>query len=108
MSHQVAQIEAPAAVPRPYLEIRQDGSAPQRRAVPAAVAAQGAAAVIGRAAGCDIVLNHPSVSRKHAELARLPGGAGWRIRDLQSRNGTRVNDAPVSEQVLRPGDLVQI
>jgi serine phosphatase RsbU (regulator of sigma subunit) len=106
MAQSAAQVEAPVAVARPYLEVRQEGAAPQRRAVPAA-RADGRGAVIGRAAGCDVVLNHPSVSRRHAELERLPGG-GWRIRDLQSRNGTRVNDAPVAEQVLRPGDLVQI
>ena len=101
MSQSLAQAEPPATVQRPFLEIRQDGGAPQRRAV------AGARAVIGRGAACEVVLNHPSVSRRHAELERLPAGA-WRIRDLRSRNGTRVNEVPVNEQVLRPGDVVQI
>lgn len=103
MSQRIAQIESPATVARPYLEIRQEGAASQRRAVsPSATTA-----VIGRGAGCDVVLNHPSVSRRHAELGRLPGGM-WCIRDLQSRNGTRVNDVPVSEQTLVPGDVIHI
>lgn len=103
MSQRIAQIEAPATVSKPYLEIRQEGAPPQRRAV----SPSAATAVIGRGAGCDVVLNHPSVSRRHAELGRLPGGL-WRIRDLQSRNGTRVNDVTVSEQTLQPGDVIHI
>src|SRR5438874_1128519 len=97
MSQPIAQIKAPATVPKPYLEIGQEGSPLLKRALPP----EAQVAVVGRGAGCDVVLNHPSVSRRHAELARLPGVA-WRIRDLQSRNGTRVNDVPVTEQVLHP------
>ena len=103
MSQPLAQLEPPPAVPKPYLEVRQEGAPPQRRPL----AAGAATAVIGRGASCDVVLNHPSVSRRHAELGRLPSG-GWRVRDLQSRNGTRVNDLPVTEQPLHPGDLIQI
>jgi serine phosphatase RsbU (regulator of sigma subunit) len=103
MAQTLSPIQPPAAVPRPYLEVRQDGAAPQRKAVSPAPGTS----VIGRSAACDVVLNHPSVSRKHAELDRLPGG-GWRVRDLGSRNGTRVNELPVTEQVLRPGDVLQI
>ena len=62
---------------------------------------------IGRTEGNDLVLNHPSVSRRHAELERTPDGR-WLVRDLRSRNGTRVNGEVVNEQALRPGDLVQI
>ena len=103
MAQSLAPIQPAAAVPRPYLEIRQDGATPQRKAV----SATPGTIVIGRSAGCDVVLNHASVSRRHAELDRLPAG-GWRIRDLRSRNGTRVNEMPVAEHVLQAGDLVQI
>ena len=103
MAQSLAPIQPPATVPRPYLEIRQDGAAPMKKPV----SATPGTLVIGRAAGCDVVLNHPSVSRRHAELDRLPGG-GWRVRDLKSRNGTRVNDMPVAEQTLHAGDLLQI
>ena len=103
MSQSLAPSYAPATVPKPYLEIRQEGAMPTRRPV----SPDAGTSVIGRSAGCDVVLNHPSVSRRHAELERL-GGGGWRVRDLKSRNGTRVNDQPVAEQTLYPGDLVQI
>src|SRR5687768_16134850 len=46
--------------------------------------------VIGRGEECDISINHPSVSRVHAEL--IPFGDGrYEVRDLQSANGLRVN-----------------
>lgn len=46
--------------------------------------------VLGREADCDIVLDAPQISRHHAELTFT--GAGWRVRDLGSANGTFVND----------------
>ena len=104
MSQPAAQIEPSTAVPKPYLEVRQEGAAPFKRAV------SSAKAVVGRGAGCDVVLNHPSVSRRHAEFERTPAGT-WTVRDLGSRNGTRVNGAPVPEQasqLLHPGDVLQI
>ena len=105
-------LDAAQAIPPPYLEIRQDGAAPVRRAlvVPQAGPDNSVTSifVVGRAAGCDVPLNHPSVSRRHAELIR-DGLGRWLVRDLRSRNGTLVNDAAVvGEQALRPGDVVQI
>jgi pSer/pThr/pTyr-binding forkhead associated (FHA) protein len=51
------------------------------------------------------VVPEPSVSRQHAELRRA--GGAWLLRDLGSRNGTRVNGMRVSEEVeVRPGDRV--
>jgi len=109
---------APGAVPpppppppaegvrRPYLEIRQAGAAPARRGL--APPADNAVLVIGRSAACDVPLNHPSVSRRHAELARDAQGR-WLVRDLRSRNGTLVNEQLVTgEHVLHPGDVMQI
>ena len=46
--------------------------------------------LIGRAPDCAIVLAHDSVSRRHARLARDPGGA-WTIEDLGSKNGLRID-----------------
>ena len=43
--------------------------------------------VIGRAAECDVVLEHPELSRKHA-IVRL--GPPLTVQDLGSKNGTRV------------------
>lgn len=44
---------------------------------------------IGRGADNDIVINEPSISRRHAELIAEPGGR-YRLRDLGSSNGTHV------------------
>lgn len=44
---------------------------------------------VGRRPGSELVILHGSVSRDHAELAR--GGGGWAVRDLGSRNGTRLD-----------------
>jgi hypothetical protein len=64
-------------------------------------------AVIGRAPSCDCQLADPSVSRRHAALRR--DGERWLLRDLGSRNGTRVNGARVVEEVeVRPGDQVSL
>lgn len=43
---------------------------------------------IGRGADSELRIDHPSVSRAHAELAGAPDG--WRLRDLASKNGTFV------------------
>ena len=53
-----------------------------------------------------IVLRDPNVSRRHAELAYT--GTAWRITDLNSTNGTLVNDVDVDQCFLRDGDLVTL
>jgi serine phosphatase RsbU (regulator of sigma subunit) len=54
-----------------------------------------------------LVLDHHTVSRRHAEMVCDPFGRWW-IRDLGSTNGTLVNDEPVYERVLNPGDRIAI
>lgn len=44
---------------------------------------------IGRGADNDIIIDEPSISRRHAELIAEPGGP-YRLRDLGSSNGTHV------------------
>jgi hypothetical protein len=59
---------------------------------------------IGRNPMCDLRINNPSISRKHAEL-RLDAGTGrYAIYDLNSSNGTYVNGKRESSAVLSPGD----
>lgn len=62
--------------------------------------------VIGRVAGCDVVLNDTKASRRHARLIVEAGVV--EIEDLGSSNGTLLNGKPVTRRVLRPGDEVQI
>jgi FHA domain/Domain of unknown function (DUF1707) len=60
---------------------------------------------LGRSRDCDCVLAEPSVSRRHAELRRA--GEHWLLRDLGSRNGTRVNGVRLLDEAeVCPGDRV--
>lgn len=55
--------------------------------------------VLGRAADCDLVLAHESVSRHHARLARDADGA-WILEDLGSKNGLRIDGLATRRAVL--------
>jgi hypothetical protein len=62
--------------------------------------------VVGRQSSCDIVLNGPYVSRRHARLVFRDGN--WIIQDLTSTNGTEVNGVTVGRLKLCPGDELAI
>lgn len=62
---------------------------------------------IGRAPGNDLVLPHPSVSGRHAQVAKQPDGS-FQIRDLGSTNGTYLNGTRISTAVAGAGDRVTI
>jgi transcriptional regulator with GAF, ATPase, and Fis domain len=59
---------------------------------------------IGREASNEIAITDPSVSRKHCLVSWQDGR--FRVRDLDSRNGTLVNGAGVEEQWLQHGDEI--
>ena len=61
---------------------------------------------IGRDAESDIRLNDLSVSRSHARLVRV--FKDFYVEDLQSTNGTFLNDRQVSKHMLKLGDLLRI
>ncbi|HKB81383.1 MAG TPA: adenylate/guanylate cyclase domain-containing protein [Thermoanaerobaculia bacterium] len=61
---------------------------------------------IGRTEGNDVVLNHPSVSRKHARFEAR--NETWWIIDLKSTNGVKVNGNLVTESQINPGDKISI
>jgi serine phosphatase RsbU (regulator of sigma subunit) len=63
--------------------------------------------VVGRADDADVPLDSGKVSRQHAEVVKDPFDRWW-VRDLGSRNGTRVNGVRVSESILQPGDVLEI
>ena len=62
--------------------------------------------LVGRHDGCDVMVGHPSVSRRHARLTFRDGH--WVLRDLDSTNGTRVNGRRVVRCRLEPGDRLSL
>lgn len=61
---------------------------------------------VGRTEGNDLVLNHPSVSRKHARFE--PRDDRWWIVDLKSTNGVKINGNLITEAQVNPGDKILI
>jgi hypothetical protein len=59
--------------------------------------------IVGRSRRCDVVLDHPTVSRRHLELR--PAGEGqWLALDVGSLNGTWRHNRRVGRTVVVPGD----
>ena len=62
---------------------------------------------VGRDAECcDVVFEHPTVSRCHAQLHHRDGA--WVLQDLDSTNGTTINGKRVARCRLAPGDRVML
>ena len=61
---------------------------------------------LGRDPASDIPLSDPSVSRSHARLTRV--FQDYYLEDLESTNGTLLNDRVVTKHLLRDGDRVRI
>ena len=59
---------------------------------------------VGRALDNSLILEAPGVSRHHAQLRRRYGR--YILYDLGSAGGTTINDYPVQECVLQPGDVI--
>ena len=69
--------------------------------------AAGVTAVIGRGRRATICLEHDSkVSRQHAQLEIT--STGIRVLDLQSRNGTWINEESQTTAFLREGDKLRL
>jgi hypothetical protein len=66
----------------------------------------GARILLGRSRECDIQLDDPNTSRRHAEVRRE--GDAWVVADLGSTNGIKVNGSRVAEAELHPGDEVTL
>ena len=60
--------------------------------------------IIGRSPEADIQLEDRWVSRQHCKVDVQEGVVV--VRDLESRHGTLVNDKPVTESKLFPGDTL--
>ena len=90
----------PADTPPPaYLATRGGGGWQDLYRLDAA-----AVTTVGRSADCRVVLPDERASRTHAEV--FARGGAWRVRDLNSRNGTAVDGDPLpagGERVLEEG-----
>ncbi len=62
--------------------------------------------LVGRHPSCQLVIDDPSVSRRHAQVY-LHNGEMW-LRDLGSRNGTFVDGRQLEAKRLTDGTLLQI
>jgi hypothetical protein len=82
----------------PVLEVVRGAHAGARRALPPPEAQ----VVIGRGDEADWVIVDPDLSRAHAEIRR--GWDGVTVVDLDSKNGTRVDGAPVGRAPVALGD----
>jgi two-component system, cell cycle response regulator len=61
---------------------------------------------IGRGEACDLRINHSSVSRCHARVKPTP--SGYHVVDLESTNGTFLNNVLVTEAPLKDGDYLRV
>ena len=62
--------------------------------------------LVGRRESCDIVLRFSNVSAHHCQLTVTAGY--WQVRDLNSRNGIKVNGVRVTDKRLDPGDILSV
>jgi transcriptional regulator with GAF, ATPase, and Fis domain len=65
-----------------------------------------AAVTLGRAGDVDIRIEDRSLSSHHCRFDPVPGG--WKVVDLDSRNGTFVNDVLVAQKRLEDGDRLRV
>ncbi len=62
---------------------------------------------VGRSGDCDLVLTEPRASSEHLQIAWQPE-EGYRLVDLESRNGTLVNERLADDQLLQHLDRIRI
>jgi FHA domain-containing protein len=67
---------------------------------------EGSIAVVGRDPSCDLVLNDPKSSRRHAVVESGPDGLV--IRDTGSANGISVNGKKTERSALTTGDVFRV
>jgi pSer/pThr/pTyr-binding forkhead associated (FHA) protein len=88
-------------LPQPGLIIVPAGG-PSRR-----VPLRQARSLLGRSSACDVVIDHPLVSRQHAEIV-AQGPGQFYIRDLGSRNGLFWQGQRIDGKVLQAGEPLSI
>jgi DNA-binding NtrC family response regulator len=86
----VVRVERGKSAPR---ELRVDGGAP-------------APLLVGKSPVCALQIDDPEVSRRH--LAVELTESGLLVRDLESKNGTRVEGVRITEAVLDGGERIEL
>lgn len=61
---------------------------------------------IGRSDKNRLVLKSDRISREHCKIHFSSGK--WKVTDLESYNGTRINDKKIDEAVINDGDIIQL
>lgn len=95
MTTPVEEVERPALVWQ-----RPDGEAGEYNVWPERPV------TIGRDATNTIAIDSPFVSKAHAIFQYANGE--YVIEDLKSANGTKLNGAPISVSVVKPGDVIEL
>lgn len=67
----------------------------------------GAEIKLGRSGECDFVLSEPRASKQHLQIS-WQADVGYRLTDMESRNGTMVNEQLADQHTLRHLDRIQI
>jgi putative nucleotidyltransferase with HDIG domain len=62
---------------------------------------------VGRTTQCDVQIDDPSVSRRHCTITLVANGL-LQVKDLDSINGTFINERPITEATARDGDLIRL
>lgn len=63
--------------------------------------------LVGRGEDADILLQDVKASRLHCVIEPC-GGERWRVRDLDSANGTKLNGEKIGTEILQPDDVVKV
>ncbi|MHC4082253.1 MAG: FHA domain-containing protein [Planctomycetota bacterium] len=65
--------------------------------------------MVGRGEGCHIQIVDDAVSRRHFQIRPGPQAGGYIVQDMESANGTLVNEQPIKgDTPLADGDVIGI
>ncbi len=87
------------SIAMPYITLHANGREVVRHNL-------GDSIIIGRAPECDVMVRDILLSRRHCRIESIRDG--WRIIDLDSRNGTRLGQRRVKRHLLREGESIRL
>ncbi|MCB1051829.1 MAG: FHA domain-containing protein [Acidobacteria bacterium] len=78
----------------------------QENGIPKKIPVENRNVLMGRAPDCDMILTQAGISRHHCRLSK--NGDTFVLEDLNSKNGTKVNNIYIKSVQLEPEDVIQI